>query len=150
MPTPRSLPLVPKSPVSLMFPILRDVSLSFDVPYTRTHPFVCDLRDNPSQSQHQFPPFLLRSQSVRSLTYLHSLLDSPRDRDVIGAGLWSASLGLSLQPKRPWSRYSIRFPSDSNPRPGFSASSGISGWSAGVWVSMGAGHVMAYAAIGLR
>ena len=69
---------------------------------------------------------------------------------VIGAGLWSASLGLAFNPNDHASCYSVRFLLDSNPRPGFLASSGISGWSAGVWVSMGAGHVMAYVAIGLR
>ena len=69
---------------------------------------------------------------------------------VIGAGLWSASLGLAFNPNDHVSRYSVWFPLDSNPRPGFSALLGISGWSAGVWVSMGAGHVMAYVAIGLR
>ena len=69
---------------------------------------------------------------------------------VIGAGLWSASLGLAFNPIDHASHYSVWFPLDSNPRPGFSALSGISEWSAGVRVSMGAGHVMAYAAIGLR
>ena len=69
---------------------------------------------------------------------------------VIGASLWLASLGLAFNPNNHASRYSVRFPLDSNPRPGFSALSGISGWSAGVRVSMGAGHMMAYAAIGLR
>ena len=69
---------------------------------------------------------------------------------VIVAGLWSASLGLAFNPNDHASRYSVWFPLDSNPQPGFSASSGISGWSAGVRVSMGAGHVMAYTAIGLR
>ena len=77
-------------------------------------------------------------------------LRNPVKAVVIGAGLWSASLGLSLQPKRPRVSLFGWFPPDSNPRPGFSALSGISGWSAGVRVSMGAGHVMAYAAIGLR
>ena len=71
-------------------------------------------------------------------------------RGVIGAGLWSASLGLAFNPNDHASRYSVWFPPDLNPQLGFSALSGISGWSAGVWVSMGAGHVMAYAAIGLR
>ena len=69
---------------------------------------------------------------------------------VIRAGLWSASLGLAFNPNDHASRYSVWFPPDSNPRLGFLALSGISGWSAGVWVSMGVGHVMAYAAIGLR
>ena len=69
---------------------------------------------------------------------------------VIGASLWSASLVLAFNPNDHVSRYSVWFPLDSNPRPGFSASLGILGWSAGVWVSMGAGHVMAYVAIGLR
>ena len=69
---------------------------------------------------------------------------------VIGAGLWSASLGLAFNPNDHAFCYSVWFPPDSNPRPGFSASLGISGWSAGVRVSMGAGHVMAYVAIGLR
>ena len=69
---------------------------------------------------------------------------------VIGAGLWLASLGLAFNPNDHASCYSVWFPPDSNPRPGFSALSDISGWSAGVRVSMGAGHVMAYAAIGLR
>ena len=63
---------------------------------------------------------------------------------VIGAGLWLASLGLAFNPIDHASCYLVRFPPDSNPRPGFS------GWSAGVRVSMGAGHVMAYTAIGLR
>ena len=63
---------------------------------------------------------------------------------VIGAGLWSASLGLAFNPNDHASRYSVWFLPDLNPQPG------ISGWSAGVWVSMGAGHMMAYAAIGLR
>ena len=35
-----------------MFPILHDVSVLFDVPYTKTHPFVCNLRDDPFQLQH--------------------------------------------------------------------------------------------------
>ena len=67
-----------------------------------------------------------------------------------GPAFGQLPLCLSLQPKRPWSRYPVWFPLDSNPRLGFSASSGISGWSAGVRVSMGAGHMMAYAATGLR
>ena len=69
---------------------------------------------------------------------------------VIRAGLWSASLGLAFNPNDHASHYLVWFPLDSNPQPGFSALSGILGWSAGVWVSMGAGHVMAYVAIGLR
>ena len=51
---------------------------------------------------------------------------------VIGAGLWSASLGLSLQPKQPLARYSVWFLPDLNPQLGFSASSSISEWSDGV------------------
>ena len=69
---------------------------------------------------------------------------------VIGAGLWLASLVLAFNPNDHVSRYSVWFPPDLNPQLGFLASSGISGWSAGVRVSMGAGHMMAYAAIGLR
>ena len=69
---------------------------------------------------------------------------------VIRASLWSASLGLAFNPNDHASRYSVQFPPDLNPQLGFSASSGILGWSAGVWVSMGAGHMMAYTAIGLR
>ena len=68
---------------------------------------------------------------------------------------WGPAFGrlplcLSLQPKRPWSRYLVWFLPDSNPQLGFSALLGILGWSAGVWVSMGAGHVVAYVATGLR
>ena len=63
---------------------------------------------------------------------------------VIGAGLWLASLGLAFNPNNHASRYPVWFLPDSNPRPGFSALSGISGWSAGVWVSMGAGHVVEF------
>ena len=34
---------------------------------------------------------------------------------VIGAGLWSASLGLAFNPNDHASRYSVWFPLDSNP-----------------------------------
>ena len=75
-------------------------------------------------------------------------------RDQISMS-WGPAFGrlplcLSLQPKHPWSHYSVWFPLDSNPQLGFLALSGTSGWSAGVRVSIGAGHVMAYTAIGLR
>ena len=70
--------------------------------------------------------------------------------DVMGAGLWSAS-PLS-KPSTQTSMVLLFgwFPPDSNPQPGFSASLGILGWSAGVRVSMGAGHMVAYVATGLR
>ena len=83
--------------------------------------------------------------------YAKAMVDSNRARDVSwGPAFGRLPLCLSLQPKRPSARYLIQFLSDSNPQLGFSALLGILGWSAGVWVSMGAGHVMAYAAIGLR
>ena len=69
---------------------------------------------------------------------------------VIRAGLWLASLGLAFNPINHHLHYLVRFPPDLNPQLGFSASSGISEWSVGVWVRLGVGHVMAYATIGLR
>ena len=84
----------------------------------------------------------------KTVLFLASVIRKPAS--VIGAGLWSASLGLAFNPNDHVSRYSVWFPPDLNPRPGSSALSGISGWSVGVRVSMGAGHVMAYTAIGLR
>ena len=88
----------------------------------------------------------------KTMVYFYDIIKKQREQltTVIGAGLWSASLVLAFNPNDHASRYLVWFPPDSNPRPGFSALSGISGWSAGVGVSMGVGHVMAYVAIGLR
>ena len=99
---------------------------------------------------------LMEAQVGRNQFTMDVAVDQLDDKiDEVDGMSWGPAFGrlplcLSLQPKQPSARYSIWFPSDSNPRPGFSASSGISGWSAGVRVSMGVGHVMAYAAIGLR
>ena len=87
------------------------------------------------------PPFPYVRVTSNALAHTHL---------VIGAGLWSASLGLAFNPNDHASRYPVWFLLDSNPQPGFSALPGTSEWSAGVWVSMGAGHMIAYAAIGLR
>ena len=95
-------------------------------------------------------PRVFSNSVLGSVILPPSCIPERNPRTVIGAGLWSASLSLAFNPNDHASRYLVWFLPDSNPRPGFSALSGISGWSAGVWVSMGAGHVMAYAAIGLR
>ena len=58
-----------------------------------------------------------RGDKVISLEVEQNLLGDERERGMVswGPAFGQLPLCLSLQPKRPWSRYSVWFPPDSNP-----------------------------------